>query len=341
MAKATHGFSEEELAALPPAEREALEAELSPAEEHLAKGGSGVAAPGTDPLLEKKEDDEEDGESPVPEKANAAPAAAKPKADADEDGESEEGEEEGEGEEEPPARERSAVPVPAREVDMEKVKQALAQNEASAKEAIAEVEKQFKDGDIDDEERLQKRDAINDEKARRREEINRAVQESELAQRHDAQVKITRWKEEVKDFLDAHPAYKDKVLYRALNEQVKAMAEEDNDLTDRQLLAKAHEEIAKRFKGLDEPKSDDPAKVKADKLKAVKAKRAPDLSVAPPTVGSLPAAAPQNTEADDEFAHLDALMSKANAGDAASAAQLEREIAKLPPAAQDRWARAA
>ncbi len=315
-----HGLTQEELDALTPEEREALTAELSESEDYLAKGGAGVSAdadPFEKPKTEIVDDDEdEEGNEGDGKKAAAAPAGEAAKgADTPAD------EPQGSAEQtEPGEREPLAVPYQAPAVDQAKVKTAL-----------EDLKKKFDEQEITLEEYLEKRDAIKE-----------AVFKDGLSREHHAQTELRLWEDAVDTFLERHPEYKDAVLYQTLDGVIKMMASDTKQfghLSNRQLIDKAHEEVAKRFK-VPAGAAEGAAEAKPDPAKDLATKRKPDLSQVPKTLASVPAAAPQNVEGD-EFAHIEALQRKAEAGDADAQAGLERALARLTPEQQDRFLSAA
>lgn len=309
----THGLSKEELEALTPAEREAIEAEPSEDEAKLAAGAPGVAAE-ADPLDGKEKVTEvvDDHEEKKPVEAAVVEEEREPFA---------------------------GVPVVAPAVDLEKAEAARAEAETKATEAKAALKTRFDAGEIELDEYLNEREAVSKRESATIAEIDRRVHEAELAERHEVEIEKRTWKSAVDDFMEKNPVYKDPVLSGALDSRIKALAAEKDEagklvnekLSNRQLLDRAHQEVAKHFKnGAEAPK---PAK---DVVKEAKAARAPDLSGVPHTLAGVPAAAPANAEAD-EFAHLDALQAKADRGDAQAQADLERAIAGLNKAQEDRY----
>lgn len=188
-----------------------------------------------------------------------------------------------------------------------------------AKAKLDALQKDFEDGKMEMPEFLAKRD-----------EITTIVIADRVAagisEKSKDQTAAALWDRAVDDFLDDHGVYKkDDVLFDALDQRVKRLAsdEKNKDLSDKQLLVKAHEEIASRFKlGDEKPKAADP---KA----ALAATRKPDLSDVPRTLAGTPAAA-DNIAADDEFAGLDKLDS----------ISLEQALARMPQDKADRYLRA-
>lgn len=334
----THGLTDQELAALTPAEREALLDEPSEDEKTLAAGGPGVkdaaATDEADPLKDKPKTVlvDDDAEGDPAKKTEAAKTEGADDGKAKEEASTEEEADDG----------PLAVPLHAREIDPEKVKAARDEIAEKAKTDLAEVMTKYEAGELDQSAMLEKRDEINGQKHQQLAAIDRAVQESDLSKRHEVQVKTSLWEREVKGFLREHQAYRTDVLYDALDGQVKKIAADpaNANMTDRQILEQAHKNLSSVMKVDGDTAPVDPKKAAEDALKAAKDKRKPDLSSVPKTLHGIPAAAPQAAEAE-EFAHLDVLSAKAEGGDAEAQAALEREIAKMSPAQQDRWARAA
>ena len=153
---------------------------------------------------------------------------------------------------------------------------------------------------------------------------------TQISEQSQDQVAAALWGQAVQNFLDSRvgAAYKgDPVLWSTLDNVVKTMAQDDANanLSDKQLIEKAHEEVAKRFRV-------DGAKPTVTPKQEVADKRRPSLGEVPRTLRDAPAAA-DNSAADNEFANLDALQDK---GDSAA---FERALAKLTPDQQERYLR--
>lgn len=193
---------------------------------------------------------------------------------------------------------------------------------AASQASLDALQKRFDDGEIELAAYNAERDKIRDAAI-----VDRV--QTEISAKSQEQMAAALWQRAVDEFHDAHPAYKkDDVLYDALNERVKRMAADpvNANISDKQLLSRAHEDVAKRFvTAADSPKP-------ADQKQALLDKRKPDLSTAPKTIGALPAAA-DNIAAEDEFAALDRLAGT-------DTAAYERALAKLPEDQQDRYLRA-
>jgi hypothetical protein len=295
-------FTDEELAKLPPAERAALEEPLSESEERLAKGGPGIEH--VDPNAKKEEAEPEPKveAKPAAAPAKAAPAAADPDTPEDTPDTS--------------ASERKPFAVPY---------QAPAVDPAKVKAELDALDQKYEDGEITLRQRDDSRDAI-----------NRAVLKAEVASESEEQVRKGLWFSEVDRFVEKNPVYKDDVLYNALDREVRKIASDPKnaDLKDHEVLGKAHEHLATRFK------VDSGKPVAKDPVKELRLKREADLSGVPTTLTGLPNASGQASDSD-EFAQLDDLLAKAGTGDAEAASELERQTARLTEAQKDRWARAA
>lgn len=196
-------------------------------------------------------------------------------------------------------------------------------NMEEAGKQLEALQKQYDDGELDMAEFLSKRDEI-------REKIIADKLATQISEQSQDQVAAALWGQAVQNFLDSRvgAAYKgDPVLWSTLDNVVKTMAQDDANanLSDKQLIEKAHEEVAKRFRV-------DGAKPTVTPKQEVADKRRPSLGEVPRTLRDAPAAA-DNSAADNEFANLDALQDK---GDSAA---FERALAKLTPDQQERYLR--
>lgn len=255
-------------------------------------------------------EDEEGAES----KDDKDEAADEAKADASEDGKVEEEKEETVDEPAGEAEEDEPFAVPFHH-------QAKAVDSKAIETDLSALKKQYDDGHLDIDQFLAKRDEI-------LEPLRRDAVKAEIAEQSQDQVALALWQRARDDFMDAHPLYKgDAVLYAALDSEVKRLAaDKANDgLSDKRLIDKAHEEVAKRFKvdAGDTPK--DAKKTLADKRKV-------DRSEVPRTLAETPAAAEVDA-VDNEFANLEKLL---EAGDTAA---YERALAKLSPEQEARYLR--
>jgi hypothetical protein len=241
-----HDFTDEELAKLPPAERAALEEPLSESEERLAKGGPGIEH--VDPNAKKEEAEPEPKveAKPAAAPAKAAPAAADPDTPEDTPDTS--------------ASERKPFAVPY---------QAPAVDPAKVKAELDALDQKYEDGEITLRQRDDSRDAI-----------NRAVLKAEVASESEEQVRKGLWFSEVDRFVEKNPVYKDDVLYNALDREVRKIASDPKnaDLKDHEVLGKAHEHLATRFK------VDSGKPVAKDPVKELRLKRRQDVGaqVGPP-----------------------------------------------------------
>lgn len=321
----SHGLTEKELASLSPEEREAIESEYS--EDELKTHGAG-AKPG---------DAEDDGEDAVAaiEALNAADAAKVATADAAKTAAVVEAAKTAEGATataataatpaagaEGAAAEGASATPGEREPFAVPFHHAPTIKSEDAKVALDGLQKRYDDGEITLSDFLAKRD-----------EVTAAVIKdrvaSEISETSKTQMAQALWNRSVEEFLDSNQAYrKDDILYDALNERVKRLAadEANANLSDRQLLSRAHDEIKSRFKVGDEK-----VVVAADPKKVLADARKPDLTGVPRTLAGVPAAS-DNQTADDEFAEIERLATT-------NPAEHERALAKLSSAQQDRYLR--
>lgn len=305
----SHGVTDKELEGLSAEERAALESEPSEQEAKAAAGkAEGVVDDGKAAEATAATDD---GKAPVAEAkpevkpaAEAKPVDAKPEPITEEDDVAD-----------PPAREREPFAVAFDHKAHVKIEDIQPKIDALAKD--------YEDGKIDLAEFLKQRDAamlpiVGDRIA------------AGISEKSKDQTAKALWDRAVDDFLEDNAVYKkDDVLYDALNERVKRLAsdEKNADLSDKQLLKKAHDEIASRFKMGNEPA---PGK---DPKAAVAAARKPDLQGVPRTLADTPAAA-DNAAADDEFSEIERLVTS---GDTVA---IEQALAKMPKDKADRYLRA-
>lgn len=286
----SHGLSEKELEALSPAEREAIEADASESE---ATDTSKTSVVGEDEVEDAADaTDKPAADTKVDAKVEDKPAAATETVETTEAGE----------------KEPFAVPFHH---------QATA-NADEVKTQLEALQKRYDEGELDLHSFLAERDKVMIA-------VTTDQVSADISEKSKDQIAAALWGRAVDDFLDGHDAYKkDDVLYDALNERVKRLAsdEKNANLTDRQLLNKAHEEIAARFKVGEVVK---PVDAKA----ALAEKRKPDLTDVPRTLANAPAAA-GNDQADDEFTALDKLAGVDNIA-------YEQALAKMPKDKQDRY----
>jgi hypothetical protein len=190
-----------------------------------------------------------------------------------------------------------------------------------AKARMDSLQKRFDDGEIDLPTFLGERDGI-------MAVVIRDRVATDISEKSKEQMAEALWKRAIDNFMDDHDGYrKDPVLHRALDAQIKVLAGDpaNDQLSDKQLLAKAHQDISSRFK------VEDSAPAVADPKKALAEKRRPNLKDVPRTIGSVPAAA-ENVTADDEFADLDKLAER-------DSALFEQKLAKMTAEQQDRYLR--
>lgn len=309
-----HGLTDKELNALSPEEREAVEAEFSEDELKL-HGGKDAGAASTAAEAQDEEDKRIEAENKAAAEKVAAAAAATAAAagTGTEAGKPAAGAEGAAAEESAEPGERTPFAVPFHHTATIKPEEAKAKLDA--------LQTEYEAGEMKLNDYLVKRD-----------EIKTAVLKdqiaSEISETSKTQMSQALWNRSVETFLDDNQAYKkDDVLYDALNERVKKLAADpkNENLSDRQLLNKAHEDIKSRFKvegaAAPNPKKD------------LEEKRKPDLSGVPRTLAGAPAAS-DNTTADDEFAELERLNES-------NPAEYERQLARLSPAQADRFLRGA
>lgn len=303
-----HGLTDKELSALSPEEREAVEAEYSEDELKL-HGGKDAGAASTAAEAQDEEDKKIEAENKAAAEkvaaekvaADAAVAAAGGAASAPAAAAAE-------------RTDSTPFAVPFHHQPTVKPEDAQAKLDA--------LQTEYEAGDMKLNDYLVQRDEI--KAALMKDQIA-----TDIAQNSQEQMASALWSRTVDTFLDDNPAYrKDDVLYGALDDRVKKLAADPKNvnLTDRQLLTKAHDDIKSRFKVADDGKT-------PDAKKALEQQRQPDLKNLPRTLGGLPVAS-ENITADDEFAELERLNTS-------NPAEYERQLAKLTPAQADRFLRGA
>ena len=183
---------------------------------------------------------------------------------------------------------------------------------ADADEKLAEIARQkeelvqkFEDGDLTAKEYQLELDKL----AKQEREIEQAQFKAKLAQEMAEQQARNAWLQTVNQFLDEHKEYRQFPLrYKALDIAVRELAakEENQGLSGREILEKAHAQIVEQFglvKGEQKPESKREIK-------------------APPTLAKVPASAATETE-NGRWARLDRLMET-------DPIRYEMELAKLP-----------
>lgn len=195
---------------------------------------------------------------------------------------------------------------------------------ADADEKLAEIARQkeelvlrFDDGELTAKEYQLEMDKL----AKQEREIEQAQFKAKLAQEMAEQQQRNAWLATVNQFLSEHAEYRQYPLrYKALDVAVRELAaqEENQGLSGREILEKAHEQIVEQF-GL--------ARTEDDPKPEGKKRRKP--IEAPPTLANVPAASATETE-DGRWARLDRLMET-------DPERYERELAKLSDADRDAY----
>src|SRR5690606_7261895 len=191
---------------------------------------------------------------------------------------------------------------------------AAEQLEAIAKQKEELVQK-FDDGELTAKEYQLELDKL----AKQEREIEQAQFKAKLAQEMAEQQARNAWLQTGNQFLSEHAEYRQYPLrYKALDLAVRELAaqEENQGLSGREILEKAHEQIVEQF-GL----------ARADEKPEGKKRR--KTIEAPPTLANVPAASATETE-DGRWAKLDRLMET-------DPERYERELAKLSDADRDAY----
>jgi len=194
---------------------------------------------------------------------------------------------------------------------------AAEQLEAIAKQKEELVQK-FDDGELTAKEYQLELDKL----AKQEREIEQAQFKAKLAQEMAEQQQRNAWLATVNQFLSEHAEYRQYPLrYKALDLAVRELAaqEENQGLSGREILEKAHEQIVEQF-GLARTEQDDPKPEGKKRRKPIEA---------PPTLANVPAASATETE-DGRWAKLDRLMET-------DPERYERELAKLSDADRDAY----
>jgi len=197
---------------------------------------------------------------------------------------------------------------------------AAEQLEAIAKQK-EELVLKFDDGELTAKEYQLELDKL----AKQEREIEQAQFKAKLAQEMAEQQQRNAWLATVNQFLSEHAEYRQYPLrYKALDVAVRELAaqEENQGLSGRQILEKAHEQIVEQF-GLTRTEQDDPKPEGNKRRKPIEA---------PPTLANVPAASATETE-DGRWAKLDRLMET-------DPERYERELAKLPEADREAYLQA-
>jgi hypothetical protein len=281
-----HGLTPEEEAALnlkdddeenehvdPDAEPEAAAAEPAPATQ---EGGEDVASTG---VAANADDSTQPAAEAAPSEVDNQPAAEQPAAKA----------------------EVATAPAPVLTVTAPEDAQAKLDKIATDKEALVD---KFEAGEITTKDYQKQLDALNDQRA----DIQHQVREADLARRMNEQQILNLWIADCNKFLGQHDVYKDAAAQSQLDMAIKLIAsqQENRQLTNEKALDKAHKMVC-AMNGWpvgDEKKDPPAAKVTQHKV---------PTPPAPPNIGSLPAAAMNDTNGG-EFANLDRLAKTDLAG---------------------------
>ncbi|KDR25955.1 hypothetical protein [Caballeronia zhejiangensis] len=156
-----------------------------------------------------------------------------------------------------------------------------------------ELRKQYDDGDITFDEFEEARDSL----GKQEREIERALDKAAIAADMAQQQAKNDWNSAVGSFLKANTQYKEgSVLYRALDMEVKRVANENPRLSYNEILAKAHEGIVAEFGA------------PAGKTEQAKEETKPGVKkpVLPPTLRNVPSAEHADTSGN-KYAALDRL----------------------------------
>jgi hypothetical protein len=200
-------------------------------------------------------------------------------------------------------------------LDADAPEDAAEQLEAIARQKEELVQK-FDDGELTAKEYQLELDKL----AKREREIEQAQFKARLAQEMAEQQQRNAWLATVNQFLSEHAEYRQYPLrYKALDLAVRELAaqEENQGLSGREILEKAHEQIVEQF-GL--ARAEDDLKPEGKKRRKIEA---------PPTLANVPAASATETE-DGRWAKLDRLMET-------DPERYERELAKLSDADREAY----
>lgn len=278
----TNDYSDEDLANLTEEEREAFLAEDDSEEEADDANDDGAAddQSGGDGDDGDAGDDDGDGDGAGTEDEGAEADEAAGKGAAGQEGGGEEGD----------ARsERWQAPLLSPDLPDD-----IEEQMAAIKQERAELRRKYDDGELTLDEYEEQKDALDDRRLDLREQMSRAKIAQEMQERQAQQA----WLDTVNDFLDANPEYRENELrYNALDAAVKKVAAEDQSLSGREIMARAHQMVLDAF-GL----------TKSDEGKAEQQPRRQKRKVdVPPTLGKVPAA--EGTEVQDgKWSRLDRLM---------------------------------
>jgi hypothetical protein len=252
--------------------------------------------PDTDPETTGEPQTDPDEADPAKVAANPEPAAADPAPAAVAEPEPEAAPEPAAAEPKPVA----TAPAPVLTVTAPEDAQAKLDKIAADKEALVD---KFEAGEITTKDYQKQLDALNDQRA----DIQHQVREADLAQKLNAQQIQNQWVADCTAFLAANDDYKDEKALAQLDHAVKFLASlpENRGMTNAVALQKAHAMVQAMNGKVAMPAAKaEPAKVVQHKV---------PTPAAPPNIGSLPAAAMNDTNGG-EFANLDRLAKTDLAG---------------------------
>ncbi|MDF3073456.1 MAG: BcepIL02 [Alphaproteobacteria bacterium] len=286
-----HNTADEVLAGLTPEERAAL-AEPDDENPNATQGELEDAAKAAAASTSKDDDEDDDQQPAAPEGGQdsgadpaadvdaAAAAAADPAAPADA---------------QQPVAADEPRPAPSAPVLVVEAPADAEAKLAAIGTQKADLRKHYDDGDLTfDEYEAQKDELVKQERT-----IERQVERAQLATEMELQRRQNEWVAYANNFAEKNGYTANPRLYRALDMEVRDVAKAEPNLTDAQVLSKAHANLVEA--GIAKtPAKKDPAPAPAAKKGAPK----PDL---PPDISRLPAAA-ANNPGEGRFASLDRLM---------------------------------
>jgi hypothetical protein len=182
----------------------------------------------------------------------------------------------------------------------------------------ADLRKALNEGDLTLDDYEAQKDAIIEQERELREQKLKA----DIAEDQNKQTAIARWEWEQERFFSekSNEIYKDDLVMAAFDKAVRSLGKDEANANrpGAWFLQEADKQVRARFNMNAEPVKDP---------KEPKKNRQPDLSIVPKTLSGVPGADIPDTGAVDEFAHLDRL----------SGLDLEKAVAKLSPAEQERY----
>lgn len=179
---------------------------------------------------------------------------------------------------------------------------------------------QFDDGELTAKEYQQQLDAL----AKQEREIEQAQFKAKLAAEMQEQQARNQWLSTVNAFLDDNPTYRqNQLMYRTLDMVVRDLAQQEANagLSGREILERAHQQIAEQF-GLQTEQEDKPA----TKVTKKASRKTID---APPTLKQMPAA-DNNEITDTKWDKLDRIAQT-------DPIKYEEELAKMSDAERDAY----